>query len=110
MQHIFLKPVIQGAHQVGDAEEPSLDGSLLQLYAEALEQRYLAVERQVVGKLSDRKIRQCVRSGIALCKMFRGAVAVNILLSDLCMALWRMMTLTYVSGAVISRCSEVSTS
>ena len=72
-QHVFLKPVIQGAHQVGDAEEPSLDGGLLQLYAKALEHRYLAVKRKMVGKLANREFRQCGRPGITLRKGFRGS-------------------------------------
>ena len=72
-QHVFLKPVIQGAHQVGYAEEPSLDGGLPQLYANPLEHLYLAVERKVVGKLADREFRQCGRSGIALRERFRGS-------------------------------------
>ena len=71
MQHIFLKPVIQGAHQVGEAEEPPLDGGLLQLYANPLEHRYLTVEWQVVGQLANREFRQCSRPSIAFCKGFR---------------------------------------
>ena len=66
LQHVFLNPVIHRAHQVGYAEEPSLDGGLLQLYAQALEHLYLTVERKVVCKLADREFRQCRGSGIAL--------------------------------------------
>ena len=72
MQYVFLKPVIHGAHQVGDAEEPSLSGGFLQHYAQALEHRYLAIERQVIGKLANREFRQYGMAYIALAHVSRG--------------------------------------
>ena len=68
LEHVFLKPIIHRTHQVGDTEEPPLDGGLLQFYTQTLVHLYLAVEGKVVGKLANREFRKYRRACIALGK------------------------------------------
>lgn len=71
-QHVVSQAAVHRPHQVGHAVEPALYGRLPEFDAQPLVHPYLAVERQVVGILSDDELGEQRCAGIALGEGFRG--------------------------------------
>lgn len=65
-QHVIPQAVVHRPHQVGHAVEPALNGWLPEFDAQPLVHPNLAVERQVVGILSDDELGEQRCAGIAL--------------------------------------------